>query len=119
MTQTIFLLINVHVYDAEPMMSDEKRLIRRLLRYYEHVGLVGRPVHNQSQTVFVKYGLALVQIIGLDEKNQILTTNVWSRYVSVAVLYAQYGTCGISYRYCIFSPLKVTLSLYSFPVANP
>jgi len=66
------------------MMSDEKRLIRRLLRYYEHVGVVGRPVHNQSQTVFVKYGMALVQIIDLDEKNQILTTNVWSRYVSVS-----------------------------------
>jgi len=63
------------------MMSDEKRLIRRLLRNYEHVGVVGRPVHHQSQTVFVKYGMALVQIIGLDEKNQILTTNVWSRYV--------------------------------------
>jgi len=41
-------------------------------------------VFNQSQTVFVKYGLALVQIIDLDEKNQILTTNVWSRYVSAA-----------------------------------
>ena len=62
-------------------MSDEKRLIRRLLRHYEHVGVVGRPVFNQSQTVFVKYGLGLVQIIDLDEKNQILTTNVWSRYV--------------------------------------
>jgi len=66
------------------MMSDEKRLIRRLLRHYELVGVVGRPVFNQSQTVFVKYGLALVQIIDLDEKNQILTTNVWSRYVSAA-----------------------------------
>jgi len=68
------------------MMSDEKRLIRHLLRHYEHVGVVGRPVHNQSQTVFVKYGMALVQIIGLDEKNQILTTNVWSRYVSAYVM---------------------------------
>jgi len=67
-------------------MSDEKRLIRRLLQYYEYVGVVGRPVHNQSQTVFVKYGLALVQIIGLDEKNQILTTNVWSRFVRAYVL---------------------------------
>jgi len=69
------------------MMSDENRLIGRLLRYYEYVGVVGRPVHNQSQTVFVKYGLALVQIIGLDEKNQILTTNVWSRYVCVSASY--------------------------------
>jgi len=64
------------------MMSDEKRLIRRLLRHYELVGVIGRPVLNQSHTVLVNYGLALVQIIDLDEKNQILTTNVWSRYVS-------------------------------------
>ena len=72
-------------FRAAPLMSDEKRLIRRLLQHYEHVGVVGRPVHNQSQTVLVKYGLALVQIIDLDEKNQILTTNVWSRYVRARI----------------------------------
>jgi len=71
----------VSVCGLVAMMSDEKRLIRRLLRHYELVGVVGRPVFNQSQTVVVRYGLALVQIIDLDEKNQILTTNVWSRYV--------------------------------------
>jgi len=63
-------------------MSDEKRLIKYLLRNYEKVGVVGRPVLNQSQTIHVNYGLALIQILDLDEKNQVLTTNVWSRYVS-------------------------------------
>ena len=66
-------------------MSDEKRLIKRLLNDYERVGVVGRPVHNQSQTIHVNYGLALIQILDLDEKNQVLTTNVWSRYVSTSV----------------------------------
>jgi len=63
-------------------MSDEKRLIKYLLNNYEKVGVVGRPVLNQSQTIHVNYGLALIQILDLDEKNQVLTTNVWSRYVS-------------------------------------
>ena len=64
------------------MMSDEKRLIKHLLDNYARVGLVGRPVYNTSETVNVNYGLALIQILDLDEKNQVLTTNVWSRYVS-------------------------------------
>ena len=63
-------------------MSDEKRLIKHLLSAYERVGVVGRPVLNQSETIRVNYGLALIQILDLDEKNQVLTTNVWSRYVS-------------------------------------
>lgn len=63
-------------------MSDEKRLIKFLLENYETVGVIGRPVFNTSETIKVYYGLALIQILDLDEKNQVLTTNVWSRYVS-------------------------------------
>ena len=66
-------------------MSDEKRLIKKLLNSYETVGVVGRPVLNQSETIHVNYGLALIQILDLDEKNQVLTTNVWSRYVSTNI----------------------------------
>ena len=64
-------------------MSDEKRLIKYLLDNYETVGVIGRPVFNTSETIKVNYGLALIQILDLDEKNQVLTTNVWSRYVSI------------------------------------
>jgi len=64
-------------------MSDEKRLIKYLLDNYEKVGVIGRPVRNISDTINVDYGLALTQILDLDEKNQILTTNCWSRYVSI------------------------------------
>ena len=66
-------------------MSDEKRLIKHLLDQYETVGRVGRPVFNTSQTIKVYYGLALIQLLDLDEKNQVLTTNVWSRYVSLSL----------------------------------
>ena len=74
------MLIDAH--DVILAMSDEKRLIKHLLEEYEMVGVVGRPVFNTSQTINVQYGLALIQILDLDEKNQVLTTNVWSRYVS-------------------------------------
>ena len=63
-------------------LSDEKRLIKHLLQNYETVGLIGRPVFNTSDTISVQYGLALIQILDLDEKNQVLTTNCWNRYVS-------------------------------------
>jgi hypothetical protein len=63
-------------------MSDEKRLIKDLLDHYERVGLIGRPVYNTSEVIQVNYGLALVQILDLEERDQVLTTNVWCRYVS-------------------------------------
>ena len=68
-------------------LSDEKRLIKHLLENYERVGKVGRPVFNTSETIEVRYGLALIQILDLDEKNQVLTTNCWSRYVSSVFTY--------------------------------
>lgn len=72
-------------------MSEEKRLIKDLLRNYEEVGLVGRPVYNMSQTIKVSYGVALIQILDLEEKNQVLTTNIWCRYVSIRPMYPKVG----------------------------
>lgn len=72
--------------DTQRIMSDEKRLIKHLLGNYQEVGVVGRPVLNQSETIKVSYGLSLIQILEMDEKNQVLTTNVWSRYVSSAIV---------------------------------
>jgi len=57
-------------------------LIKTLLNNYDNLGVVGRPVSNTSETIDVSYGIGLIQILDLDEKNQILTTNVWCRYVS-------------------------------------
>ncbi|KAA0202030.1 hypothetical protein HAZT_HAZT006667 [Hyalella azteca] len=52
----------------------EKRLLDDLLRNYNNLE---RPTRNETETVVVKLGLTLQQIIDVDEKNQILTTNVW------------------------------------------
>ncbi|KAH8866199.1 Neuronal acetylcholine receptor subunit alpha-2 [Schistosoma japonicum] len=60
--------------------SSEKRLIKQLIDNYEKAGKIGRPVKNTKDRVVVGYGLSLFQLLDLDEKNQILTINVWAKY---------------------------------------
>ncbi|XP_041791344.1 neuronal acetylcholine receptor subunit alpha-7-like [Chelmon rostratus] len=51
-----------------------ERLYNDLMKaYYPMV----RPVVNDSQTLTVHFGLTLMQIMDVDEKNQVLTTNMW------------------------------------------
>ncbi|GFR58850.1 neuronal acetylcholine receptor subunit alpha-7 [Elysia marginata] len=61
-------------------MSHEKRLIRDLIGNYSERGKMGRPVMEQNDTIVIKYGMSLIQILDLDERNQILSTNVWATY---------------------------------------
>lgn len=68
-------------------LSDEKRLIKRLLNKYQAAGITGRPVKHTSEKVLVEMSLSLIQILDLDEKNQVLTTSVWLNYVSVILRY--------------------------------
>ncbi|OAF64387.1 hypothetical protein A3Q56_07893 [Intoshia linei] len=89
-------------------LSDEKQLIKYLLEHYEKIGVIGRPVHDTTDTVNVKYGLALIQILDLDEKNQVLTTNAWSRY-------HLYNSTTVTFLFCTtYSPNQVMLRLH-FP----
>ncbi|XP_045212736.2 neuronal acetylcholine receptor subunit beta-3-like isoform X4 [Mercenaria mercenaria] len=60
--------------------SMEKKLIRTLLDEYEARGKMGRPIVEQNDTLTVYYGLSLIQILDLDERNQVLATNVWASY---------------------------------------
>ncbi|XP_062608981.1 neuronal acetylcholine receptor subunit alpha-10-like [Saccostrea cucullata] len=55
-------------------IPDEQRLMNHILRGYEKAV---RPVQNASSAVIVKMGLTLTQIFDMDEKNQVLVTNVW------------------------------------------
>jgi nicotinic acetylcholine receptor len=52
----------------------ERRLLNDLL---EHYNTLERPVYNESEPLQLLFGLTLQQIIDVDEKNQLLTTNVW------------------------------------------
>ncbi|XP_059169119.1 neuronal acetylcholine receptor subunit alpha-10-like isoform X2 [Physella acuta] len=54
--------------------TDEQRLFYKLLEGYDPNT---RPVYNASDAVRVLIGITLTQIFDLDEKNQVLTTNVW------------------------------------------
>ncbi|NP_001267772.1 acetylcholine receptor subunit alpha-type acr-16-like precursor [Aplysia californica] len=55
-------------------LTDEQRLFRKLLLGYDKNT---RPVFNASDPVTIFLGITLTQIFDLDEKNQVLTTNVW------------------------------------------
>jgi len=52
----------------------ERRLLGDLMSEYNKLE---RPVYNESEAVVLTFGLTLQQIIDVDEKNQILTTNIW------------------------------------------
>ncbi|ESP05440.1 hypothetical protein LOTGIDRAFT_52159, partial [Lottia gigantea] len=55
-------------------IPDEQRLLNYILRGYEKSV---RPVRQANTAVLIKMGLTLTQIFDMDEKNQILVTNVW------------------------------------------
>lgn len=59
---------------AKRRHNDEKRLMDFLSRGYDSDV---RPVFNASHAVVIKLGITLTQIFDMDEKNQVLTTNVW------------------------------------------
>lgn len=54
--------------------SHERRLLNDLSLNYNKLE---RPVAEESEALVTKFGLALQQILDVDEKNQIITTNLW------------------------------------------
>ncbi|KAG9511311.1 Acetylcholine receptor subunit beta-like 1, partial [Fragariocoptes setiger] len=54
--------------------EDEARLARDLLRDYNRLI---RPVEHLNQTVEVELGLSFIQLINVNEKSQVMTSNVW------------------------------------------
>ncbi|XP_073823335.1 nicotinic acetylcholine receptor alpha6 [Musca autumnalis] len=74
-TTTLYLVLLIFVIIKESCQGPhEKRLLNHLLSTYN---TLERPVANESDPLEVKFGLTLQQIIDVDEKNQILTTNAW------------------------------------------
>ena len=58
--------------------TEAKRLLYELMKDYNRNVL---PVPSINQTVNVKLGLKLSQLSDIDERNQIMTTNVWLEHV--------------------------------------
>ncbi|KAJ8714708.1 hypothetical protein PYW07_002933 [Mythimna separata] len=73
MSRTV-LLIFLFIFGVCYCNPDAKRLYDDLLSNYNRLI---RPVDKNNNTVLVKLGLRLSQLIDLNLKDQILTTNVW------------------------------------------
>ncbi|KAG7473439.1 hypothetical protein MATL_G00095930 [Megalops atlanticus] len=54
----------------------EDKLFKHLFSHYQKWV---RPVEHLNGTVQVKFGLAISQLVDVDEKNQLMTTNVWMK----------------------------------------
>lgn len=66
------------IFNIGKCSEDEERLVRDLFRGYNKLI---RPVQNMTEKVDVRFGLAFVQLINVNEKNQIMKSNVWLRLV--------------------------------------
>ncbi|CAC5395497.1 CHRNN [Mytilus coruscus] len=64
-------------YDDIVELTEEDRLIHKKLKQYEYRGTLSRPVEKFTDIIKIEFGLQLIQIIDLDEKEQVLTLNVW------------------------------------------
>ncbi|CAB1330527.1 unnamed protein product [Coregonus sp. 'balchen'] len=68
------ILINPALSDDWTHAHAEDKLFKRLFIGYNKWS---RPVRNITDVVIVKFGLSIAQLIDVDEKNQMMTTNVW------------------------------------------
>nr|ABJ09670.1 nicotinic acetylcholine receptor subunit 6 isoform III [Musca domestica] len=72
---SLYLVLLIFVIIKESCQGPhEKRLLNHLLSTYN---TLERPVANESDPLEVIFGLTLQQIIDVDEKNQLLITNLW------------------------------------------
>uniref|UniRef100_A0A3P8TQG0 Cholinergic receptor nicotinic alpha 2 subunit n=1 Tax=Amphiprion percula TaxID=161767 RepID=A0A3P8TQG0_AMPPE len=74
--RTVFLPLCVFSVLAEDSsrVHTEDELFRSLFGGYSKWT---RPAQNITDVVIVKFGLSIAQLIDVDEKNQMMTTNVW------------------------------------------
>ncbi|XP_077576870.1 neuronal acetylcholine receptor subunit alpha-7-like [Stigmatopora nigra] len=76
MVQTAALwLLTLATWLPETTQGPQQRyLLRELLKDYNPME---RPVANDSHTLTVHFSITLMQVMDVDEKNQLLTTNIW------------------------------------------
>uniref|UniRef100_A0A670ZGJ8 Cholinergic receptor nicotinic alpha 2 subunit n=1 Tax=Pseudonaja textilis TaxID=8673 RepID=A0A670ZGJ8_PSETE len=70
----VFLFVESASLQSRTETQAEERLFRYLFHAYNRWS---RPVPNTSDVVIVRFGLSIAQLIDVDEKNQMMTTNVW------------------------------------------
>ncbi|GBM11272.1 hypothetical protein AVEN_267833-1 [Araneus ventricosus] len=87
MFSEISVMIIINVIMATARDENEYRLTKYLLSNYDKSV---RPARHTSEPVNVTFGLALTQIIDVDERNQILTTNCWLNQVMMLCFFTLY-----------------------------
>ncbi|CAK5088125.1 unnamed protein product [Meloidogyne enterolobii] len=70
----IIILILIKLFSHLSASDDEERLMMDVFRGYNSLIL---PMRNDSQPIIVKMTLQLILLINVDEKDQIMHTNVW------------------------------------------
>ncbi|KAM4580726.1 neuronal acetylcholine receptor subunit alpha-7-like [Odontesthes bonariensis] len=70
----LWLLILATLLRASVQGPHQRFLLRELMRDYNPME---RPVANDTQALTVHFSFTLMQVMDVDEKNQILTTNAW------------------------------------------
>lgn len=75
---SLCLLVVLLPYGEVHGNVDAKRLLHELMKDYNKNVL---PVQSINQKVNVTLGLKLSQLSDIDERNQIMTTNVWLEHV--------------------------------------
>uniref|UniRef100_A0A803J3Z9 Cholinergic receptor, nicotinic alpha 7 n=1 Tax=Xenopus tropicalis TaxID=8364 RepID=A0A803J3Z9_XENTR len=73
---TVWMIIAVCFMNAKVSLQGEyqRKLYKELMKNYNPLE---RPVLNDSHPLTVYFGMSLMQIMDVDEKNQVLTTNIW------------------------------------------
>ncbi|KAK6294622.1 neuronal acetylcholine receptor subunit alpha-5-like isoform X1 [Coregonus clupeaformis] len=64
------------IHKLSSYAKTEDKLFKNLFRNYQKWV---RPVEYLNGTVRVRFGLAISQLVDVDEKNQLMTTNVWMK----------------------------------------
>lgn len=70
-------ILCIHLWTAVIQVSGNEHAKRLYTDLMEDYDKLIRPVNNDSETLTVKLGLRLTQLLGVDEQNQVMTTNVW------------------------------------------
>ncbi|CAL8247247.1 unnamed protein product [Lota lota] len=70
----LWLLALAALLQVSKQGPHQRNLLRELLRDYNPME---RPVANDSHPLIVRFSFILMQVMDVDEKNQILTTNAW------------------------------------------
>ncbi|XP_067098432.1 neuronal acetylcholine receptor subunit alpha-2 isoform X2 [Osmerus mordax] len=68
-----FLCESIFCHEKTHSHAEDELFKKLFVRYNKW----SRPVPNISDVVIVKFGLSIAQLIDVDEKNQMMTTNVW------------------------------------------